>query len=275
MLSDEKVNLVIEGISTLQDRLLLIVQNAAKDSDFATARERLSRWKERAVRFLEEHVSPGEADHLRNQHLDSTGIGDHLWNLSREASLYDGLLRALTEEIQDDPSVLSPPESAAFNDISPAGVRTVEIEHATEAQSAIEQCVFIGHCRNPIWARLQIFLENDLGLRTVTYESESRVGDSIVPILEKMLSQATFAILILTAADETAMGEKRARQNVIHEAGLFQGRLGFKRAVLLRQEGTEEFSNVAGLQDISFNSDQIEQTFYELQRVLKREGVIQ
>jgi predicted nucleotide-binding protein len=90
-----------------------------------------------------------------------------------------------------------------------------------------------------------------------------------------MLSQATFAVLILTAEDETALGEKRARQNVIHEAGLFQGKLGFRRAILLRQEGTEEFSNVAGLQYISFNGDRIEQAFYEFQRVLKREGIIQ
>ena len=136
-------------------------------------------------------------------------------------------------------------------------------------------CVFIGHGRSPLWARLQLFLQNDLGLETVTYESESRVGDSIVPILEKMLDQATFAVLILTAEDETAEGSKRARQNVIHEAGLFQGRLGFRKAILLKQEGLEEFSNVAGLQYISFGSDRIEQTFWELQRALKREGLLQ
>jgi predicted nucleotide-binding protein len=136
-------------------------------------------------------------------------------------------------------------------------------------------CVFIGHGRNPVWARLQLFLENDLQLATVTYESESRVGDSIVPILEKMLGEATFAVLILTAEDETASGGRRARQNVIHEAGLFQGRLGFRKAILLRQEGLEDFTNVAGLQYISFSGDRIEQTFWELQRVLKREGLLQ
>jgi len=108
----------------------------------------------------------------------------------------------------------------------------------------------------------------------VAYESESRAGDSIVPILEGMLNQATFAVLILTAEDETADGGKRARQNVIHEAGLFQGRLGFKKAILLRQDGLEDFSNVAGLQYVSFTGDRIDQTFYELQRVLKREGLL-
>jgi len=135
-------------------------------------------------------------------------------------------------------------------------------------------CVFIGHGRSALWARLQLFLEKDLGLQTVTYESESRAGESIVPVLEKMLGQATFAVLLLTGDDETAAGEKRARQNVIHEAGLFQGRLGFRKAILLRQEGLEDFSNVDGLQYIAFHGDRIEQTFWELQRVLKREGLL-
>jgi predicted nucleotide-binding protein len=118
---------------------------------------------------------------------------------------------------------------------------------------------------------VQIFLEQELGLKVVTFESETRVGESIVPVLETMLAQAGFAVLVLTAEDETADGARRARQNVVHEAGLFQGRLGFRRAVLLVQDGLEEFTNVAGLQHIRFTGENIEQAFYELQRVLKRE----
>jgi predicted nucleotide-binding protein len=134
--------------------------------------------------------------------------------------------------------------------------------------------VFIGHGRSQLWARVQVFLQSELKLEVVTYEAESRVGKSIVSILEDLLAQATFAVLVLTAEDEVADGGKRARQNVVHEAGLFQGRLGFERAVLLKQEGVEEFTNVAGLQHIPFSGERIDQTFYELQRVLKREGLI-
>lgn len=141
-------------------------------------------------------------------------------------------------------------------------------------QKTLSPCVFIGHGRSVLWARVQMFIETELGVRTVYYEAETRVGETIVPVLEKMLDQATFAVLILTAEDATADGTKRARQNVIHEAGLFQGRLGFRKAVLLLQEGTEEFTNVAGLQYIPFAGDRIEATFYELGRVLRREGVL-
>ena len=137
-----------------------------------------------------------------------------------------------------------------------------------------EPCMFIGHGRSKLWARVKVYVEDELGLPTITYESEPRTGESIVPVLERMLEQASFAVLVLTAEDDTAAGEKRARQNVVHEAGLFQGRLGFKRAVLLVQDGTEGFTNVDGLQHIPFTGEQIEQSFYELQRVLKREGQV-
>jgi hypothetical protein len=136
-------------------------------------------------------------------------------------------------------------------------------------------CVFLGHGGSRLWARVKMFLEDELGLATVTYESEPRTGESIVPILERLLEQSTFAVLVLTAEDEVSGGAKRARQNVIHEAGLFQGRLGFKRAVILMQEGTESFTNVAGPQHIPFTSEKIEQAFYDLRRVLAREGQVQ
>jgi len=51
-----------------------------------------------------------------------------------------------------------------------------------------------------------------------------------------MMNHAGIALLVLTAEDETADGKEVARQNVVHEAGLFQGRLGFARAIILLEE---------------------------------------
>ena len=50
------------------------------------------------------------------------------------------------------------------------------------------------------------------------------------------------AFLVLTAEDEQTDGTLHARENVIHEAGLFQGRLGFEKAIILLEEGCQEFS---------------------------------
>jgi hypothetical protein len=165
-------------------------------------------------------------------------------------------------------------DEESFKSLFPSKQRTQPEIVEVEDRLVLSPCVFIGHGRSVLWARLKMFLEDELNLATVTYESESRVGESIVPVLEQMLDQANFAVLVLSAEDETADGSKRARQNVVHEAGLFQGRLGFKRAVLLIEGGLEGFTNVDGLQHIKFSSNNIEQAFYELQRVLKREGML-
>ena len=190
-----------------------------------------------------------------------TALGDKKAN---RAKFWEGvtsaksMLQSMIDEIKE------PSTTAAMSTAVSASPATVSMSP-----------IFIGHGRNPVWARVSILLEKELGLETVNYESESRAGYSIVPILEKMLDQARFAILVLTAEDETSSGSKRARQNVIHEAGLFQGRLGFRKAILLVQDGLEDFSNIAGLQHISFEGNQIDQTFHELRRVLKREGLIE
>jgi predicted nucleotide-binding protein len=167
------------------------------------------------------------------------------------------LLKSMIEEIEADRA-------------EPTIGASVEKRHSRKGKP----CIFIGHGRSQVWARLKLFLQEDLNLRTECYESESRVGESIVPILEGMLEKADFAVLILTAEDETATGSMRARQNVIHEVGLFQSKLGFNRAIILKQEGVEDFTNIAGLQYIPFPDNNIEQSFYPLQRTLKKEGLL-
>ena len=96
-------------------------------------------------------------------------------------------------------------------------------------------------------------------------------GHAIRNILEDMLSKTSFAVLVLTGEDETPEGGFRARQNVIHEAGLFQGRLGFNRAIILLEEGTEEFSNIQGIEQIRFRKANIKETFGEILATLRRE----
>src|SRR2546426_6128911 len=67
-----------------------------------------------------------------------------------------------------------------------------------------------------------------------------------------MLDRAGFALIVLTAESERTDAVVLARQNVVHEAGLFQGRLGWRKAIVLREDGCEEFSNIAGLGQIPF-----------------------
>jgi predicted nucleotide-binding protein len=89
-----------------------------------------------------------------------------------------------------------------------------------------------------------------------------------------MLDVAAIAFIVMTAEDEQPDGKIRARMNVVHEAGLFQGRLGFTKAIILLEDGCEEFSNIEGLGQIRFPKGNIAARFEEIRRVLEREGLI-
>ena len=89
-----------------------------------------------------------------------------------------------------------------------------------------------------------------------------------------MLDSATVAFLLMTGEDETAEGSLRARENVVHEAGLFQGRLGFGKTIVLLEDGCKEFSNITGLGRIPFPKNNIAAAFEEVRKFLEREKLI-
>jgi predicted nucleotide-binding protein len=131
--------------------------------------------------------------------------------------------------------------------------------------------VFVGHGRSPLWRDLKDHLHEHHGYAVEAYEIGARAGHAIRDILEDMLKRSSFALLVLTAEDQTAEGSLRARQNVVHELGLFQGRLGFSRAIVLLEEGTEEFTNIEGIQQIRFSRGNIREVFGDVLATLRRE----
>ncbi|HMB93927.1 MAG TPA: nucleotide-binding protein [Rhodothermales bacterium] len=131
--------------------------------------------------------------------------------------------------------------------------------------------IFIGHGHSTLWRELKDHLQDKHGFDVIAYETGARSGHAIRDILEEMLKKSSFALLVLTGEDETSEGKLRARQNVIHEAGLFQGKLGFSRAIILLEEETEPFSNVAGIDYLKFSKGNIKEVFGEVIAILKRE----
>ena len=83
----------------------------------------------------------------------------------------------------------------------------------------------------------EAFLQDRLHLDWEEFNREPVAGFSTKERLEAMLDNASFAFLVLTAEDEHFDGTAHARENVIHEVGLFQGRLGFKKAIILLEKG--------------------------------------
>lgn len=134
--------------------------------------------------------------------------------------------------------------------------------------------VFLGHGRSPIWRELKDFLNDRLGLPWDEFNREAVAGITTFDRISSMLDAASFAFLIMTAEDQHSDATTHARQNVVHEVGLFQGKLGPRKAIILLEEGCSEFSNIVGLSQIRFPSGRISAVFEEIRRVLEREGVL-
>ena len=134
--------------------------------------------------------------------------------------------------------------------------------------------VFLGHGRSQTWRELKDFLEDRLGLLVDEFNRVPVAGMTNASRLSAMLDSAGLALLVLTGEDEQPDGKFRARENVIHEAGLFQGRLGFERSIVLLEEGCEEFSNIHGLGHIPFPKGDIRAAFESIREVLEREGML-
>jgi len=146
-------------------------------------------------------------------------------------------------------------------------------KHKTKSER-IGTNVFIGHGRSPAWKDLKDFIQDRMHLPWDEFNRVPVAGFTNIARLSQMLDESAIAFLLMTAEDEQVDGKQHARQNVIHEAGLFQGRLGFERAIILLEEGCEEFSNVQGLGQIRFPRGNVSAVFEDIRRVLEREKLV-
>ena len=144
-----------------------------------------------------------------------------------------------------------------------------------QPESTTGTTVFLGHGHSQIWRELKEFLTERLSLEVDEFNMVSTAGIPVSTRLEAMLESAGFAFLVMTAEDEQSDGRFRARENVVHEAGLFQGRLGFRKAIVLLEEGCEEFSNIHGIGQIRFPKGDIGAASEKIRQVLEREGLLE
>jgi len=138
----------------------------------------------------------------------------------------------------------------------------------------IDGPVFVGHGQSPLWKDVKDFLADRLGLEYEEFNREPTAGISTKERLLEMLDRCCFAFLVMTAEDECPDGRFHARQNVVHEAGLFQGRYGFERAIILLENECQDFSNIHGIGQIRFPKGNIMAASEEIRRVLEREGIL-
>jgi hypothetical protein len=134
--------------------------------------------------------------------------------------------------------------------------------------------IFIGHGRSTVWRELKDFIHDRLKLQWDEFNREPVAGIPTFERISAMLESASFAFLVMTAEDLHQDDTTHARQNVVHELGLFQGRLGPRKAIILLEEGCAEFSNISGLSQIRFPQGKISAVFEDIRGVIEREGLI-
>jgi predicted nucleotide-binding protein len=135
--------------------------------------------------------------------------------------------------------------------------------------------VFVSHGHNKL-ALLQLkdFLRSRLRHQPVVLAEQPSKGLTVVEKLEKVSAECSFAIVLLTKDDTQADGGIRARQNVIHEVGFFQGKYGRQNVLLVCEKGVEIFSNISGIVMIQFDTGHLEGTFESIRLELEAAGLI-
>jgi predicted nucleotide-binding protein len=199
--------------------------------------------------------------------------------MSRDGiAMGQGLRLAPHQTIMAEAAALHAPSvyAAQLADIArQAGSHLLRRSRRLQKEKLVGTNVFIGHGRSPAWRELKDFVKDRVRLPYDEFNRVPVAGVTNIARLSEMLDAAAIAFLVLTAEDERADGEMQARMNVIHEVGLFQGRLGFGRAIVVLEEGCSEFTNIQGLGQIRFPSGRISAAFEEIRQVLEREGLIQ
>jgi predicted nucleotide-binding protein len=129
--------------------------------------------------------------------------------------------------------------------------------------------IFISHGRADYWREVQAFVERDLGVATLELAQEPNQGRTVLQKLQEESARCSFAIVVMSADDESSTGERRARENVMHEIGYFQGKFGLARLCLLHEEATNIPSNIHGLVYIPFPTGLVSAAFGALGREVR------
>lgn len=123
------------------------------------------------------------------------------------------------------------------------------VSSSSDRENPKSKKVFIVHGKNDVM-KLSVarFLEQ-LDLIPIILHEQPNIGRTIIEKFERLSSDISFAIVLLSADDKMKNGEYRARQNVILELGYFLARLGRENVVVLYDDSIqiELPSDVSGI----------------------------
>ena len=132
------------------------------------------------------------------------------------------------------------------------------------------RCVFITHGNTDEWRKVQPYVERDLDLKTIELAQEANAGQTIIEKLFANVGRCDSAVIVWTGDDRDEKGSPRARENVMHEIGFFQGKYGRGRVILLHEDGVNIPTNLSGVVYSPFAKGGVEASLHLLGRELKQ-----
>ncbi|MCC7389998.1 MAG: nucleotide-binding protein [Phycisphaerales bacterium] len=234
----------------------------------------LTRWDQVALALAAEYPSGADTQTLKTRLSDAGLKGVKKLNIAAILSRRPETIASTKDGWEFVGSGYSVLMERTGIEAAPAGMpeqRALLADRESDPDSSV---VFIGHGGSTIWREFKDFLVDRLDLEWEEFNRTPQAGRTTTARLTELLDRCRFAFIIMTAEDEQPDRKMRARQNVVHEAGLFQGKLGFNRAIVLLEEGCEEFSNIHGLTHIPFPAGKVSACFEEVRRTLEREAII-
>ena len=95
------------------------------------------------------------------------------------------------------------------------------------------------------------------------------MGRTILQKLDEESKKCGYAVIVMTGDDQAGETEVRARENVIHEIGFFQGRYGLDRVCLVYERGVNIPSNISGLGYVPFPKGEVRAAFADLRKEIE------
>lgn len=228
---------------------------------------------------LYKEVKP-RADSTAYETIPNTEIFDYL---SRYSRMRDEVIAAMPELYFDLPKRFHP-ASAGFADEGHLRQLARDLEYIFEVRANSELTskqeniivqenkpsrIFISHGRSPDWREVQSYIEKDLRIDTLELAQEPNRGRTVLQKLDDESKKCSLAVVVMTGDDQVDGGAPRARENVLHEIGFFQGKFGLESICLLHEEGTNIPSNIHGLVYIPFPKGLVSAGFSVLARELR------
>ena len=217
---------------------------------------------------------------IPTQNFEYTDVGRYFVRAAAEIATLRSALPHLFSDLEEVPTEadLRPADSAERMSRSKMVRLVRDIEEVFEIRANSEigapaapaaKRVFISHGRAQDWREVQAYIEKDVGLETAELAQEPNAGRTILAKLCECSDLCDSAVIVMTGDDKDDAGVARARENVMHEIGFFQGKYGLSRVCLLHEEGVSIPSNIQGLVYSGFPKGLVSATFGLLHRELK------